>query len=153
MTLHGIILKNVLIQCERTNFQNSAVIYVKAPHEMADKVVWNALMQFGTVVNLRRQIHNFDDRAEIGVHSLLIKNIKKPIRSFVRVGDFSLPVRYRGQQKSCKICDQTGHFARDCPSRRRCFVCGSDDHHTVWHDRERDDEEIQTPILVIRDSD
>ena len=79
---------------------------------MTDEVVWNALMQFGTVVNLRRQIHNFDERVEKEVRSLLIKNIKKPIPYFVRVGGFSLPVRYKGQQKTCKISDQTGHFAR-----------------------------------------
>ena len=74
-------VKKMLIQCERANVQNSAVVYVKAPYEMSDTVVTSALMQYGTVTNIRRQAYDFDKEVQTGVRSLLIKNIKKPIPS------------------------------------------------------------------------
>ena len=43
---------------------------------------------------------------ETGVRSVLTKNIKQLIPSYVRVGDFNLPVIHRGQQKTCKICNE-----------------------------------------------
>ena len=69
----GLLLKNALVQCERANVQNSAVVYVKAPYEMSDAVVINALTQYGTVTNIRRQVHDFDNGIETGVRSCLVK--------------------------------------------------------------------------------
>ena len=108
--LQGIRLGNTLLQCERTNVINSAVVYIKAPYEMTDEVVTNVLLQYGTVTNIRRQVHEFDNSIETGVRSCLVRNIKKPIPSYLKVGIFSLPVRYKGQEKTCKICNQQGHF-------------------------------------------
>ena len=104
----GLEVNGMLIDCERADIYHSVVVYVKAPYEMSDNVVANALIQYGTVANIRRQHHLFDDNIENGVRSLLIKHIKKPIPSFVRVGNFNLPVRHRGQEKTCKICQKPG---------------------------------------------
>ena len=112
IAVNGITLHNTFVQCERANIQNSAVIYIKAPFEMTDQVVTSALTMYGTVENIRRQFHQFDSNIETGVRSCLIKNLKKPIPSYIKVGGFSLPVRYRGQQKTCKICAATSHMAR-----------------------------------------
>ena len=154
IAVNGITLHNTFVQCERANIQNSAVIYIKAPFEMTDQVVISALTMYGTVENIRRQFHQFDSNIETGVRSCLIKNLKKPIPSYIKVGGFSLPVRYRGQQKTCKICAATSHMARECPRRGRCFVCGSLNHKASWHDREQDDtktdsEDQETPIIRI----
>ena len=141
----------MLIQCERASILSSAVVYIKAPYEMTDQVVLN-VQSYGTVANMRRQVHDFDSQVETGVQSVLIKNLKKPIPSFVRVGGFTLPVRYRGQQKTCKVCDGTGHLARDCPLRGRCFVCGSYNHRAAWHDKTtRDDDLSETPTAVLEE--
>ena len=134
ITTYGFDLQDTLIQCEKVSVLNSAVIYIKVPYEMTDEVVINALMQYGMVTNIRRQVYDFDHMIETGVRSCLMKNIKKLIPSFIKVGAFSLPVNYKGQQKTCKICNETQHFARDCPNRGRCFVCGSPNHRAAWHD-------------------
>lgn len=141
---YGFYLQETIVQCERTNIQNSAVVYVKAPFEMEDQVVVNALMFYGTVVNLKRQFHTFNNNIETGVRSCMVKHIKKPIPSFLKVGGFSLPARYRGQEKTCKICEKTGHFARDCPTKGRCFICGSYEHRAYWHEREEERDKQQT---------
>lgn len=131
----GLLLHNALIQCERANIRNSVVAYIKAPYEIPDNAITSLLSRYGTVANIRRQYHSFDDNIETGVRSCLVKSLKKPIPSFIKFSGFTLPVRYRGQQKTCKICEETGHLARDCPARNRCFVCGSYDHRAAWHDK------------------
>ena len=150
LAVNGISLHDTLVQCERTNIQNSAVVYIKAPFEMTDQVVTTALTMYGTVENIRRQMHDFDSKIETGVRSCLIKNLKKPIPSFIKVGGFSLPVRYRGQEKTCKICVATGHIARECPRRGRCFVCGSLNHRASWHDEDHKDTDSEDQEVVIR---
>ena len=63
------------------------------------------------------------------------------------MGFFSLPVRYRGQEKTCKICNQPGHFARDCEKRGKCFVCGSMNHRAYWHEENPEDKDKEdTPV-------
>ena len=120
----GILLHNALIQCERASVRDSVVAYIKAPYEIPDQAVISLLTHYGTVANLRRQRHDFDDNIETGVRSCLIKNLKMPIPSYLKYSGVTLPVRYRGQVKTCKICESTEHLARECPSRSKCFVCG-----------------------------
>ena len=148
IAMQGIKLQGMLIQCESANVRNSAVVYIKVPYEMSDEVVTTALLPYGTVVNIRRQMHDFDNEIETGVRSVLVKNMKKAIPSYVKVGGFTLPIRYKGQQRTCKICNQPGHIARNCELRGRCFVCGSHEHRAGWHERQREKEESDTPSSV-----
>ena len=154
IALQGMFLNDVMIQCERTSLQNSVVAHIKAPYEIDDRVIVNALFPYGTVANVRRQVHDFDQNIETGVRSVLIKNLKQPIPSspsYLKVGGFSMPVRHRGQQKTCKICNKPGHFARDCELRGRCFICGNPNHRAGWHDRKQRDDDSETSTHVIYD--
>ena len=132
----GLLLQNTRVACERANVMNSIVVYVKAPYEMPDAVILGALSEYGAAGNVRRLVHDFNGDIENGVRSVLVRNVKKPIPSFLRVGGFSLPVRHRGQEKTCKICNEPGHFARDCQYKGRCFVCGSEEHRATWNDNQ-----------------
>ena len=78
-------MKGMLVECERVNLLNSVVVYIKAPYEMADNVIASALTAYGTVTNIR-QVHSFDENVETGVRSLMMKNLKHPIPSFLRIG-------------------------------------------------------------------
>ena len=135
----GLLIRQALIQCERANVLNAVVVYVKCPYEMSDGDILRMMYAYGTVVNIRRQYHQFDKNVETGVRSCLVRNVKKPIPSFIKVRGFSLLVRYKGQLKTCKICEGTDHLARECPERGRCFVCGSRDHRATWHHGKEDD--------------
>ena len=111
-------------------------------------IIVNALNPYGTVTNVRRQYHDFDKYVETGGRSVPIKNIKQLIPSYVRVGGFNLPVRHRGQQKTCKICNKPGHFARDCQVGGRCFMCDNTEHRVEWHEIQRGNNSSETAIAV-----
>ena len=139
LATHGLRIQGVIVECERVTLQNSVVAYIKVPFEMSDHVVTSALMEYGTVTNIRRQVHQFDSNIETGVRSMLIKNIRKPIPSYIRVGNFTLPVRHKGQEKTCRICQQPGHVAGNCDKRGRCYICGDQNHRAVYHHQKEGD--------------
>ena len=84
----GVILQDLLIQCERANVENSVVAYVKVPYEMSDMVVINALMPYGTVVNTRRQCHDFDPAVETGCKKYVDKKFKETYSKLRTSGRF-----------------------------------------------------------------
>ena len=104
IALNGIKVNGILIECERASVQNSVVVYVNAPHEMSDQTVTTALSAYGTVSNIRHQTYDFDANVETGVRSLLIKSVKKPIPSFLKVGFFNLPIRHRVARLKLAVC-------------------------------------------------
>ena len=108
IALRGLKINGILINCERTNIHNSVVVYIKATYEMSDQTVTAALSEFGIVTNIRRQTYDFDRDVENGVRSSLIKSIKKPIPSFIKVGNYNLPINHRGQVKTCRRCNRPG---------------------------------------------
>ena len=46
--------------------------------------------------------------------------ISKAIPSYVTVCGWNAYITYRGQAKTCRICHNTDHLAKDCPIGRNC---------------------------------
>ena len=121
------------------------MVYIKVPYEMSDEVVTTALLPYGTVVDIRRQVHVFDSEIETGVRSVLVKNMKKQIPSYVEVGGFTLPIK--GNREHVRYVTNPA-IARNCDLRGRCFVCGSYEHRAGWHERQKEEEESDTPSSI-----
>ena len=49
---------------------------------------------------------------------ILFDVLREPIPSYVNVRGWNAYVTYRGQAKTCRRCNYTGHLARDCPFRK-----------------------------------
>ena len=63
----------------------------------------------------------------MGVRIVRIK-LTSQIPVVIRILNFPCKIYYRGQPKSCRSCKKTGHQAKDCPFKDKCFRCGSADH-------------------------
>ena len=45
--------------------------------------------------------------------------VDKIIPNFIYVGEYQVTVKYRGQPKTCALCDSVEHLAIDCPKNRK----------------------------------
>ena len=44
------------------------------------------------------------------------------------IGEFQVKISYAGQQQVCDLCNESGHIARVCPLRGKCFQCRQEGH-------------------------
>ena len=58
-------------------------------------------------------------KIDSGDRVIIFKELKKEIPSYVYVRGCRAYVKYNGQPQICRVCDLTGHFAKDCPASRK----------------------------------
>ena len=97
------------------------------PVEVATDSIRHALSAYGQVLECQRQVHSAFQEIESGVRIVRIK-LTSPIPEVIRILNFPCKIYYRGQPRSCRLCKKTGHQAKDCPLKDKCFRCGSADH-------------------------
>lgn len=97
------------------------------PVEVSTDSIRHALSAYGQVVECQRQVHPDFQENESGVGIVRVK-LTSQIPEVIRVLDFPCKIYYPGQPKSCRSCKKTGHQAKDCPFKDKCFRCGSADH-------------------------
>lgn len=96
--------------------------------------------------------------------------IKSPIPNFVRFGRIQIFLRYEGQPRTCRHCNQTshmasacysqvcfnceqvGHLASACPTAVLCNICKSEDHKAKdcplsWSQEDSDNKDDETDIM------
>ena len=97
-----------------------------APHEMDDTAVSSKLSYFGTILSNRRGHWQSHPEWENGVRHYRME-LCHTIPSFIKIGQFSLHVKYDGQPKTCRKCNGPGHMAAECPFDT-CYNCGLQGH-------------------------
>lgn len=97
------------------------------PVEVSTESIRHALSAFGQVMDIQRQVHAAFPTVESGVRLVRIK-LNSPVPEVVRILNFPCKVFYRGQPKSCRVCKKSGHLAKDCPLKDKCYRCGSAEH-------------------------
>ena len=118
-----------------------------APHEMPDATIIQRLSKYCDVLHHRRGYFREEGWTHVqdGVRHYRVR-IKSNIPNFIRFGKVLIHFRYDGQPRTCKHCNQTGHYvnachsiicfnceelghiASNCPSPVLCNICKQPDH-------------------------
>ena len=61
----------------------------------------------------------FGKRIDTGNRVVIFKKLHKDILFYLLVRGWKAFIMYAGQPKTCRICEKTGHFAKDCPSKSK----------------------------------
>lgn len=106
----------------------AALVYCYwVPVEVSTDLIRHALSAYGQVLECQRQVHPAFQDIESGVWIVRVK-LSSQIPEGIRILNFPCKIYYRGQPKSCRSCKKTGHQAKDCLFKDKCFRCGSADH-------------------------
>ena len=89
------------------------------PFEVTNIELVEALREFGHVHSVRQDKMSLHGDIFNGIRTVLM-TIRKPIPSYLHVEGYQVYSFYRGQEKTCRICQRTGHFQKNCPEIR-CF--------------------------------
>ena len=121
-----------------------------APHEMPDAMIIQHLAKHCNVVHCRRGHFREPgwEHVQDGVRHYRVR-VKRSIPNYVRVGKILIHFRYENQPRTCRHCNQTGHYvnachsvicynceeighlASDCPSAVLCNICKQPDHRAT----------------------
>ena len=91
------------------------VTVLRLAYGVPDEEVEYALSQYGEVTKVKSDTYM---AVNSGVRSVLMK-INQPIPSQMRIRGHLCLVFYRGQERTCFKCGETGHQKSDCPVGRR----------------------------------
>ena len=121
-----------------------------ARHEMPDETIIQHLAKFCDVLHHRRGYFREEGLTDVqdGVRHFRVR-IKQPIPNFIRFGKILIHFRYDGQPRTCRHCNQTGHYVNachsiicdnceelghltsDCPREVLCNICKQPDHRAI----------------------
>ena len=121
-----------------------------APHEMPDETIIQRLSKYCEVFHHRHGYFHEDGWTHVqdGVRHFRIR-IKQHIPNYIRFGKILIHIHYDGQHRTCRHCNQTGHYvnachsiicyncknlghlASDCPHAVLCNICKQPDHRAI----------------------
>ena len=99
-----------------------------APYEMPDTTIISRLSAYCDVISHRRGFFHLEglEKIQDGVRHYRVR-IRQAIPSFLRFGKILIHLRYENQPRTCRHCNQPGHFANTCRTAV-CFNCDCTGH-------------------------
>ena len=125
---NGVTFEGRVIKPRPLGFRITYAYVQYLPTEMASQDIGEYMESYGRVVEVKRQRYD-GTSIETGTR-IVVMEVLSRIPSFTYIGGYRAKIWHRGQIQTCARCDETGHFAKDCPENTR---------RTLFHDKENED--------------
>ena len=116
---NGLVLKNCTRTFQQHKRRDTIKVFVnQLPLGITQDEVRTTFGKYGHIARLwpvKKYYH--ETPISNGDWCLLFDVLKEPIPSYVNVRGWTAYVTYHGQAKTCRICHNRDHIARDCPTR------------------------------------
>ena len=90
------------------------------PSGVTDEEIISALQSFGKIKEVRPITKViYQRRIDTGDKLVLFTSLHKDIPSYLNIRGWKAFIRYNYQPQTCRLCDKTGHFAKECPTNPR----------------------------------
>jgi hypothetical protein len=115
--INGISFRGVTLTPFPAYEEIKKVFVDRAPLQMPDNYILEALAPYGRVLS----VQHLTVRGFLNIKSgtrMVSMSVNKAIPAETRVAGFTLSFKYRGQPRTCFVCQEVGHTARNCPKSR-----------------------------------
>ena len=119
------------------------VLVSKLPMGISGDDICAALNNYGDILSVQQVTRvMFGQKLDTGDRVVKFKKIHKDIPSYVTVRGWKAYIMYKGQLKTSRFCGKVGHFAKDCPSKRK-----SDERPRENQDKPEEKEKADEPTV------
>ena len=123
----GVSFRGARLRVTPVDARNRLVYLRDLPVEVPDEPVWAFFRKFGVLHSLSRQFHPGWPDVKNGTRVAKV-TLTKELPSSVRIAGFDARLWYQGQPQSCPVCRQFGHRVRDVPLNGLCRRCQQPGH-------------------------